>query len=147
LLTTWRDAVAARERFRESATIATLLPASIREQALVQFDVEFLLNELLDPNSGLQRDTLLLGRVTRGTQLQLPVLLLLKSDPDVQRAAAGLPARQRDQPEWRVHRAIGSLAERDAVNASMLLEGVTADRLPMDGLRNYVSAVAEQQLR
>jgi spermidine synthase len=147
LLTTWRDAVAARERFRESASIASLLPASIREQALVQFDVEFLLNELLDPNSGLQRDTGLLGRVLRGTQLRLPVLLLLKSDPDVQRAAAGLPARQRDQPEWRVHRAIGSLAERDAVNASMLLEGVTADRLPMDGLRNYVSAVAEQQLR
>lgn len=147
LLVSWRDAAAARERFRTSGAIASLLPASIREQAWVQFDVEFLLNELLDPNSGLQRDTALLGRVLRGTRLRLPVLLLLRSDPDVQRAAVGLSAEQREQPDWRVQRAIGFLAERDAESASVLLEGVPDDQLPMDRLRNYVDALAEQQLR
>lgn len=147
LVTSWRDAAAARERFRDSAMIAALLPASIREQAWVQFDVQALLNELLSPASRLVRNTALLGRVLRGTQLRLPVLMLLNSDPDVQRAAAGLSAREREQPEWLVHRAVGHLADRDPIDALMLLEHVPAERLPMTGLREYVGAAAEQQLR
>jgi len=77
----------------------------------------------------------------------LPVLLLLQSDPDVQRAAAGLSAEQREQTEWLVHRAVAHLADRDPLDALMLLERVPAERLPMVGLREYVEAAAEQQLR
>jgi spermidine synthase len=146
LLAGWRDAAAARERFRNSTMIAELLPESIRAQAWVQFDVQALLNELLSPNSGLVRDTGLLGQVLRGTQLRLPVLLLLNSDPDVQRAAAGLSAEQREQPEWQVQRAVGYLADRDPIDAMTLLEHVPAERLPMAGLRDYVEAAAEKQL-
>jgi spermidine synthase len=147
LLTGWRDAAAARERFRSSPLIASLVPASVRERALVQFDVQWLLNELLVPNSTILRNTSLLNRVLRGTQLRLPVLLLPNSDPDVQRAAAGLSDREREQPEWMVQRAIGHLADRDPIAALQLLERVPAERLPMAGLRDYVEAAAEQQLR
>ncbi len=145
LLTAWRDAVAARERFQTSVTIGALLPASIREQALVQFDVEWLLNEVLSPDSSLPRDTILLDRVLRGTRLRLPILLLLKSDPDVQRALAGLSTQTREQPEWLVQRAIGRLADRDPSDALRLLERVPADRQPMAGLRDYLEGAAEQQ--
>jgi predicted membrane-bound spermidine synthase len=145
LLTGWRDGIAARERFRNSATVTRLLPAAIRERALVQFDVEWLLNELLSPDSSLPRDTTLLNRVLRGTRLRLPVLLILRSDPDAQRAAARLPLQTREQPQWLVHRAIGHLADRDPVEALTLLERVPVDALPMAGLRDYVEVVAEQQ--
>ncbi|HKP58432.1 MAG TPA: hypothetical protein VJV78_17020 [Polyangiales bacterium] len=147
LLTTWRDAAAARERFQSSPLIASLLPASIREQAFVQFDVQWLLNELLSPRSTLPRNIDLLQRVLRGTELRLPVLLLLNSDPDVQRAAAGLSAEKREEPEWLVQRAIGYMADRDPISAFSLLENVPDDQLPMAGLRDYLEASAEQVAR
>lgn len=147
LLRTWRDAAAARERFQTSPLIAKLLPASIREQAWVQFDVEFLLNELLDPHSPVQRDTQLLEQVIRGTHLRVPVLLLLRSDPDMQQALGELTPKQREEPEWRIQRAIGYVAARDPVNAAMLLEGLPDDQLPMSDLSEYVASVAQRELR
>lgn len=69
----------------------------------------------------------------------------MRSDPDAQRAAAGLSAIGREGPEWLIHRAAGLLADRDPIDALMLLEPVPAEWLPMAGLRDYVQAAAEQQ--
>jgi predicted membrane-bound spermidine synthase len=145
LLREWRDTRAARERFAQSALIGSLWPASERAQALPQFDAQHVINELTFPEPTALRHSRALHGLLFGTPLRLPVLLLLGSDPDHQRALARLSARERERPEWLLHRAAGHLADRDLRAASALLERMPPERLPLPDLREYVAYAIERR--
>jgi spermidine synthase len=145
LLREWRDTRAARERFARSALIASLWPPSEREAALAQFDAQHVLNELLFPEPTALRHSRALHGLLFGTPLRLPVLLLLGSDPDHQRALGSLSERDRERPEWLLHRAAGHLADRDLRAAGALLERMPPERLPLPDLREYVAYAIERR--
>jgi predicted membrane-bound spermidine synthase len=141
----WRDTAAARRRFFQSPLIERLWPASLRRESLRHFENQRLLNDLLFPGQTNARQTGVLHQVLHGTTLRLPVLLMLGSDPDIQRALRSAPPAERERPEWRVHRAALSLAERDFASASALLEGVPQRELPLPDLREYVRQMAARR--
>jgi hypothetical protein len=140
----WRDTKAARTRFAGSPLIARLFPESVRKESLRQFENQRLLNDLLFPEPTGARQLMVLHQVLHGTQLQLPVLLLLHSDPDSQRVLAQLPAAERDQPEWLLHRAAGELARRDYRAARPLLLRLPREQLPFPELDAYVEDAANR---
>ena len=88
------------------------------------------------------------------TDLRLPALLLLGSDPDIQRALAaraapgqgtdpGLAGPGRPDPEVLRHRAAGLLAERDFSAASDALKALSSSRYAgmatkLQGVIDYV---------
>jgi predicted membrane-bound spermidine synthase len=137
----WRDTTAARGRFEHSALVARLFPESVRTEALRQFENQRLLNDLLFPGETAARQMRVVHQVLHGTRLRLPVLLLLLSDPDIQRALARAPADVRARPEWTIHLAAGALAERDYPAALELLTRTPDDQLPLPDLREYVRYV------
>ena len=90
LVEAWRDEDAARRRFQESPLVAKLWPSELRKRSLSYFHWQRLDNDLLfeRPGPGFSKDLGTLASVLAQTDLRLPVLLLLGSDPDVQRALA-----------------------------------------------------------
>src|SRR4029078_8414506 len=90
LVTQWRDANAARERFRNSAFVLESFPPNARKQALANFENQRLLNDLVFPGATRARSVAVLDQVLRLTRLRLPALLMLGSDSDVQRGLASL---------------------------------------------------------
>ena len=98
-----------------------------------------MLHDLIFPEPTAVRQTRVLHGLLLGTPLRLPVLLLLGSSPDFQRALPHLSAQQREQPEWLLHRAAGALADRDFAAALALLERVPDERLPLPDLREYLA--------
>jgi hypothetical protein len=141
----WRDTTAARRRFLESELIERLWPATMRRESLRHFENQRLLNDLLFPGQTAARQTQVLHQVLHGTPLRLPVLLLLGSDPDIQRALRAASPAQRERPEWLLHRAAGALAERDFAAASALLERTPEEQLLVPNLRAYARQMAERQ--
>lgn len=138
LLATLLDARAASERFARSAFIAAHWPAELREPTRARFQDSWLIDELLSPRSTPLRDLRVLHQVMRFTDLRLPVLLLLGSDPDEQRALARLSPAARDRPEWVMPRIAGLLADRDFAGALTLLERSPRELEPLPQLREYV---------
>jgi spermidine synthase len=139
LIWQWRDTNAARERFARSRFVSSLWPSEERERTLPLFGVQRVLNDLIFPDPSEVRHSRVLHGLLFGTELRLPVLLLLGSDPDYQRALARLPASERDKPEWSLHRAAGHLADRDLPAALAVLERMPKERLPLPDLRDYVA--------
>jgi spermidine synthase len=135
----WRQARDARERFQNSRFIAEFWPERQRQESLSQFGVQQTLNDLLFPEPTDVRHARVLHNLLFATRLRLPVLLLVGSDPDRQRALAGLSPAQREQPEWLLHRAAASLADRDLRAALDVLERVPQERLSPPDLRDYLA--------
>jgi spermidine synthase len=146
LVDAWRDEDAARLRFQESPWVAGIWPSELRKRTLPYFHWQRLENDLLfeRPGPGFSKDLGTLATVLAETDLRLPALLLLGSDPDVQRALATLVTLQPD-PEVLRHRAIGRLAERDFPAAVDELQALSKSRYggtakKLLGVIDYVEA-------
>jgi spermidine synthase len=139
LVERFADTKSARERFGGSAFVASHFPGSIRRASLPQFENQRLLDDLMARKPQWSRSTRVLHHVLTATPLRLPVLLILKSSPDVQRALDALPAADRDRPEWLPHRVAGLLAERDWQGAAALLEKGPPGNDALPDLRDYVA--------
>jgi len=161
LVQAWRDEDAARRRFQESPLVAKLWPSELRKRSLSYFHWQRLDNDLLfeRPGPGFSKDLGTLASVLAQTDLRLPVLLLLGSDPDVQRAlAASVSLGQRadagfagsadpggPDPEVLRHRAVGLLAERDFSAAAGALNALSKSHYSgmakkLLGVMDYVDA-------
>lgn len=142
LLGAWRDTRAARERFAHSELIRRWFPPSARRQSLQHFENQRLIADLLSPGPTHARQTEVLDQVLMETPLRLPVLLLLRSDPDAERALAGAPNDARDRPELRIHALASALAARDPKRAATVMRDMKDSELPLTGLRTYVQNIA-----
>jgi len=145
LIWQWRDTKAAVQRFGRSKLIARLWPQAMFKGALRQFENQRVLNDLLFPEQTPVRQLEVLHEMLHATRLQLPVLLLMGSDSDVQRAVGRLPAAKREAPEWLIHRAAGYLAVRDYKAALPLLKRVPDNQLPYPDLTTYVEYVVQRE--
>jgi hypothetical protein len=144
LLWQWRDTPKARERFSASPLIARLWPSELRAPTERQFENQRLLNDLLFPDKTPVRQMQVLHQVLHSTRLQLPVLLLLNSDPDIQRMLAVAPESERARSEWQLDRLAGTLAERDFAAALPLVRSIPPERLPFPDLAQYVEYVVRR---
>lgn len=144
LIWQWRDTNAARARFMSSPWIAKLFPSELRTRSAKQFENQRLLNDLLFPERTGVRQTQVLHQVLHGTQLRLPVLLMLNSDPDVQDRLDDMPESARSQPHWLPHRLAGYLAERDFTGALAVLRMMPPEKVPLPDLLEYVEFVVER---
>lgn len=142
LIWQWRNTPKARARFEQSALIASLWPSQTFTETTRQFENQRLLNDLLFPEPTQARQTRVLHQVLHGTPLQLPVLLLLNSDPDIQRVLADASPDELLRPEWQAHRLAGKLAQRDFPAALSLLSRIPQSALPYPDLTEYVEFVA-----
>jgi hypothetical protein len=130
----FRDTAAARKRFEESGLIARFWPERVKRDASMQFENQRLLNDLLFPGASPARQPAVLLQVVASTPLRLPVLLLMKSDPDLLRAMRGGSAEQLAQPRLLPHLAAVRLVERDLSGALSLLRKTPENLRPMPGL-------------
>jgi hypothetical protein len=103
-----------------------------------------LLNDLLFPEQTPVRQLQVLHQVLQGTRLQLPVLLLLKSDPDIQRKLAAAPEAERARNEWQLDRLAGRFAARDYGGALELMRTIPAEKLPYPEMQPYLELVVER---
>src|SRR4029079_4235836 len=118
-----------------SAWVAKLWPPDLLRESLRQFENQRLVTHLLLPGQSPARQTRVLHQVMHSTTLRLPVLLMLNSDPDVQRALAHAAPKIREQDVWIVHRVAGLLADRDYEGALALLQRAGPQTLPLPDLR------------
>ena len=144
LVASWRDTHRARERFASSAWIRSLWPVELRESTAAQFENQRLLDDLLQAKRSWARGTRVLHMVLRSTQLKFPVLLLMHSDPDIQRAMSQLTPLEREQPVWLPHRAAARLAARDWAGALELLNRTPDELLPIADVRDYLAYAVER---
>jgi hypothetical protein len=139
LVAQFQDTRAARTRFAESELIRRLWPPSLVKPTLPQFENERLLDDLMTRKPHWARSTKVLHQVLNATPLRLPVLLILKSTPDVQRAMLALPEQGRDGPDWLPHRIAERLAERDYPAALALLQKLPPEKQLLPDLGEYVA--------
>jgi spermidine synthase len=130
LVSGWRDEEAARRRFEQSQLVARLWPASLRSRSLAYFDRQRLLNDLLfeRPTPGFSKTLGTLVEVLTETDLELPALLLLDSDPDIVHALAAVGSAGQKDPEFLRHRAVGLIAARDYSAANGALSALLTTR-------------------
>jgi spermidine synthase len=147
LLAQWRDTAQARQRFDDSPWVRALWPAELRASTALQFENQRLLDDLLNPEPSWAQGTRVLHQVLRNTRLQLPVLLLMKSDPDIQQAIARLTPDEREAEQWLPHRAAGRLAVRDWYAALELLNRTPDQLLPIPDVRDYVGYAIERMAK
>jgi predicted membrane-bound spermidine synthase len=138
LVESFRDTKKARARFMASAFVAERWPEALKEPTLKEFENQRLLDDLMSTPPRWAKGTRLLHHVLLGTPLRLPVLLLLKSSPDVQELVSRLPSAEQERDEWLQHRAAGRLAERDYAGALELLKRAPRNTDPMPDLFDYV---------
>ena len=74
-----------------------------------------------------------------------PVLLLLLSDPDIERALRAAPPAERARAVWLPHLVASALADRDYTTALGLLERTPDEQLALADLRQYVGFVLQKQ--
>lgn len=144
---TWqlRDTAAARGRFLESDFVSAHFPDEIRRKALRQYENQRLIDDLLFSSQSPARQTQVLHQVLHGTQLRFPVLLLLLSDPDIERALRAAPPAERARAVWLPHLVASALADRDYTTALGLLERTPDEQLALADLRQYVGFVLQKQ--
>jgi len=145
LLAEWHDTRTSRSRFQDSRFVAALFPESMRRASLREFEGQRLLDDLLASSPTIARTTRVLHAVLRGVPHRLAPLLLLGSDPDVQRVLAQLSPGERAAPEWLPHVVAGQLADRDVAGALTTLERTPDELLAMPDLRDYVGYAATRQ--
>jgi hypothetical protein len=138
LIWRFRDTAAARKRFKDSALIKGLFPDRARIEAARRFEDQRLYSDLILNPKTAARQVGVLGAVLEGTPITLSALLMLNSDPDIQRALRLLSPAQLQAPALMPHRLAGALVARDFKAASWLLKSMRDDQLPMPGLREYV---------
>ena len=144
LLWEWRDTKKARDRFLASPMIAKLFPGDLVTRTARQYENQRLINDLLFPEKTPVRQTQVLHQVLMGTRLKLPVLMILNSDPDVQRELAKVPEDVRNRPEWRTHRAAGLLAERDFAGALAVVKAIPKEQRALPDLQEYLEFVVQR---
>jgi spermidine synthase len=144
LVAQWRDTRAARQRFVGSDLISQQWPKELRDGALRHFETQRLIDDLLYPNATAPRRIQVLHQVLQSTPLRFPPLLLLGSDPDIQRALREASPTERERPFWLRHRIADRLVERDFAGAKTLLAQMPDDKLPLPELREYVDVVVER---
>jgi spermidine synthase len=132
------DSAANRARFLASGYVKERLPARARESAGL-FDQQRLFNDLLAGHAPAFHVGILDQVLTR-TPFKLPVLLLLGSDPDVQRAWAAAPGGA-DGAGAR-HALAAALADRRTADAQALAQAASAEPLP--GLWAYLASSRQQ---
>jgi predicted membrane-bound spermidine synthase len=142
-----RDTAAARERFAQSELVRRLFPATTRMQALRQFENQRLLDDLLFPEPTAARQIQVLHQVLFQTRQRLAVLLLLRSDSDVERALAAAPASEREAPALVPHRIAAALAARDFAAAFELLQRAPTPVPELPELRDYVARAMRESER
>ena len=140
----WRDTAQARQRFAASAWVRGLWPVELQTSTASQFENQRLLDDLLQAKRSWAQGTRVLHLVLRSTSLQLPVLLLMNSDPDIQQAMAHLTPTEREETQWLPHRAAERLAVRDLLGALELLKRTPDELLPIDDVRDYVAYAIER---
>ncbi|HEX4474664.1 MAG TPA: fused MFS/spermidine synthase [Polyangiaceae bacterium] len=145
LLAEWHDTRSSRSRFQDSRLVASLFPESLRRASLGEFEGQRLLDDLLSSSPTVARTTRVLHAVLHGVPHRLAPLLLLGSDPDVQRVLAQLTPAERTAPEWLPHVVAAELADRDLAGALATLERTPDDLLAMPDLRAYVRYAATRQ--
>lgn len=137
LARSWHDTGAARERFMTSELVAERFPREVRRDAPALFDGQRLFGDLL-AGSQAARSPEVLDQLLHRTPWQIPVLLLLGSDPDVQ--LAGLA--EHDGQTTLVHRLAAQLTLRDFGAALETAQRMPAHALPVPGLREYLERSA-----
>jgi len=113
LLSSFTDATAARERFRNSPLIKHLFPARLLTASLPYFDVQDIINAFLygkrmNPNLPIEDAHNLLTQ----TSLSTPVLWRLGSDSDIQRIVANAQPAELDSPAMQYHLGLRLISER-----------------------------------
>jgi spermidine synthase len=144
LVQRFAETKSARERFAGSAFVAIHFPDSIRRAAMQEFENQRLLDDLMARRPQWARNTRVLHHVLTATPLRLPVLLILRSSPDVQRAIYRLPMAEQERPEWLPHRVAGLLADRDWQAAAALLDKAPRETDALPDLRDYVAFAARK---
>lgn len=139
LVAQFQDTKASRARFASSELVRRLWPPALIQPTLSQFENERLLDDLMSRKPHWARSTKVLHQVLNGTPLRLPVLLILKSTPDVQRVMRALPEAERQRPEWLPHRIAERLAERDFRGALELLSQLPKEKALLPDLGEYVA--------
>jgi spermidine synthase len=134
----WRDTNAARERFQNSALIAEMLPATARRMSLPQFENLRLFNDLTFSGPTHARQLSVLEQVLWRTPLRLPPLLMLGSDPDIQRALESVQFGDLRDPALRKHAIAAAIAARDMKTAQELVRDAPDAAITLPGLREYV---------
>lgn len=145
LVNQWRDTKANRERFQNSALVSRLFPAAARRHIAQQFENQRLLNDLIFPGPTPARQVAVLDQVLYQTPLRLPVLMLLGSDPDSQRALSIVAPERRAEPVLLRHETAKYLVARDAKGALDSLRKTADAKLALPGLRAYVEQVVAEQ--
>lgn len=136
LLDRLRDTRAAAKRFMESRWTAEHFPARVHADAPKHFENQRLLNDLLFYGPSAARTPAVLLQVVTQTPLVLPVLLLMGSDPEIQRELERHPEGR--DPRLQAHRAAGHLARRELGAALSLLERLPAQLQPLPGLTEWL---------
>lgn len=144
LVTEWRDTKANRERFRTSPFVARMFPPAARRQIAQHFENQRLLTDLIFPGPTAARQVPVLDQVLYQTPLRLPVLMLLGSDPDVQRALSTVAPEKRNEPALLRHETAKYLVARDAKGALDSLRRTADAAVALPGLRAYVEKVASE---
>lgn len=113
----------ARSRFRESAFVAKLWPASLREPTLAAFDDQALLEQTISQQVGdLAKRFAALDHVLRETSLKTLAVWIAGSDAAAGRAAEAGHGAGREGLGIDFHRAVDALARRDYAQAARLFE-------------------------
>jgi spermidine synthase len=144
LVKEWRDTRANRERFRSSAFVARMFPPGARRQIEKHFENQRLVSDLMFPGAAGARQVPVLDQVLYQTPLRLPVLMLLGSDPDVQRALSTVTPEKRNAPALLRHETARYLVARDAKGALDSLRRTAESAEAIPGLRAYVEKVASE---
>ena len=108
----WFDTDAARERFARSEWVARRWPERLRSASLPYFAVQRAIDHATFAHMALDQDIEALHEVLTRTELRSPVLWLLDSDLDTQRAAHAVSEAAREEPAVLGHLAAGAMAER-----------------------------------
>ncbi|MDD9943164.1 MAG: fused MFS/spermidine synthase [Myxococcales bacterium] len=146
LIAAWRDTKEATKRFKDSAWVEAMFPKFIRRIASHSFDDQRLLNDLLFPGLTNARRAPVLSQVLLHARSTLPVLLMMRSDPDIQRALReGGEALRRD-PRVQLHLAAGYLANREIDRALAILNKIPDKLHPMPKLVDAVALVRRSVL-
>jgi spermidine synthase len=136
---TMMDPDRCRERFLRSPFVRRMWPPGLRERTLPWFDAQKVINNALSRAYGMGRPVGIadLEATLTGTALRAPVLWIMGSDADEQRAGAEARAQGALDPMLDEVLGIGAMADRDYRRAALLLGRAEPLAAAGDDLRRY----------
>lgn len=147
LLSAFRDTHAAADRFAKSAWVKEHFPPRVAGDAVRGFEQQRLLNDLLFVGNSAARKPEVLMQVLEQTPFVLPVLLMMNSDPDIQRELEGVwPQATRNRALF-VHVAAAHLARRQLPQALSYLATLPPSAQPLPGLVPRLETVVKEQMK